>query len=221
MQADLRPLPIAPSEFSRLSGMIVQDTERDRAIFPRLGGAAIASFTVFAISTQIFHNPILDILLGILPLGGALFWLVWGMPELRPLEAQLTAEVSPATLALYAEVQQFNQVVRSIDVSDQLQAAGNPGLSKSTRKNLIQALQWVRQDLIRAIKTERILRENQGMIDDLLLQKSDLFTNNLASLQTLQLQEQASEVTAYLDQAVQIALEVRDGLLALQPREQS
>lgn len=137
-------------------------------------------------------------------------WLFWGklFSSMPPLDEQ----TAPEAWALYTEVMNFNKIVRSLNVSDQLQTVGNPGMPVAVRQELLRALQLVRQDLVRAVKTERILRENQDVIDELLLKQTDLFTNNLASLQTLQLESQAAEVEQYLTSAVQIALDVRDRL---------
>jgi hypothetical protein len=55
--------------------------------------------------------------------------------------------------------------------------------------------------------TEKILRENQG----LLARRHDLFTNienNLASLRTLEIKERANEYTELLNEALQIGMSV-------------
>lgn len=219
MQSDLSRYLISAREFTRLSGLRVSDpqaegSDGDRPLGLLFGGAVVAAFLVFGITSQVLHNPVLDIGLGILPLLAVSAGLFWGRSEFQaPL---LTVQVAPAAWALYQEVVNFNKIVRSLAVSDQLQRVGNPGLPSAVRQNLLKALQLVRQDLIRAIKTERILRENQDVIDELLLGQADLFANNLASLQALQLEGQAAEVEQYLTSAVQIALEVRDRLQALQ-----
>ncbi|NEO86749.1 MAG: hypothetical protein F6J87_21200 [Spirulina sp. SIO3F2] len=197
-----------------MSDPSAEGSDSDRSLGLLFGGSVVAAFLVFGIASQVLHNPVLDIGLGILPLLAVSAGLFWGRSEFRaPL---LTAQVAPATWALYQEVVNFNKIVRSLAVSDQLQRVGNPGLPPAVRQNLLKALQLVRQDLIRAIKTERILRENQDVIDELLLGQADLFANNLASLQALQLEGQAAEVEQYLTSAVQIALEVRDRLQELQ-----
>lgn len=214
MQRDLKRLQISAPEFTRLSGLQVQDvalqTDRDRVLLPFLLGAIVLAFSLFGLSSQLVHHPLVELGLGTSPLALFMGWLWWGRAfNPAPL---LTEQSAPEAWALYGEVVNFNQIVRSLNVNDQLQAAGNPSLSASVRQDLLKALQLVRQDLVRALKTERILRENQDVINELSLNSADLFTNNLASLQTLQLESQAADVEQYLTSAVQIALEVRDRL---------
>lgn len=225
MPSDLNRLPISARAFTRLSGLRLSASQTeggdsDRAFGFIFGGAVVAAFLTFGVASQVLHNPVLDIGLGILPILGVSAGLLWRGQQPEQRAPVLTAQIAPDAWALYETVQEFNQMVRSLAVSDELQRVGNPGLAPAVRQNLLKALQLVRQDLIRAIKTERILRENQDVVDDLLLGKTEaLFANNLASLQTLQLEGQAAEVEQYLSSAVQIALEVRDRLQDLQIRE--
>lgn len=206
---------ISKREFTRLSGLRPPASAvtrgRDRAVLWVLGGSVVAAFGSFGLASQLLHNPLLDMTVGLLPLAAALAWLL-SVVQLERQAPLLNAQMTPAALALYEAVERFNKIVRSLIVSDQLQQVGNPGLPTPVRRNLLQALQLVRQDLVRALKTERILRENQDVVDALLLGQADLFADNLASLQALQLENQAAEVGQYLTSAVQIALEVRDRL---------
>lgn len=86
---------------------------------------------------------------------------------------------------LLEEVYKYNQLVKNIDVIDQLKEVGH-SVSLSDRENVIKALRITREELIRALKTEKILRENPGF-------NPDEFAMNLANLKTLQTSEQASE----------------------------
>jgi len=69
----------------------------------------------------------------------------------------------------------------------------------------IAALQLIREDLVRAMKTERILRDNKK----LLANNQELFVNNLANLQALQVSSQGSEYAQLLNESLQIAVEVQ------------
>jgi hypothetical protein len=70
----------------------------------------------------------------------------------------------------------------------------------------------MREDLVRAGKTERILRDNKK----LLAHNQELFVNNLANLQALQLSIQAGEYAQFLNESLQIALDVQAEISKLQ-----
>ncbi len=62
------------------------------------------------------------------------------------------------------------------------------------------------------MKTERILRDNKK----LLANNQELFVNNLANLQALQLSSQAGEYAQFLNESLQIALDVQAEIRKLQ-----
>ncbi|MEH2268850.1 MAG: hypothetical protein V7K68_10505, partial [Nostoc sp.] len=80
------------------------------------------------------------------------------------------------------------------------------------REGVIEALQLTKTDLVRALKTERILRENKSFI----LGNTELFVNNLATLTAMQVTEQATEHGRLLNEALQIALDVQHEMKRLQ-----
>jgi hypothetical protein len=113
---------------------------------------------------------------------------------------------------LLNDVERYNAVIKAIDINDQIEAAGNSGVSLNERKKVIEALKLTRNDLIRALKTERILRENKNFI----VSKLELFADNLAILTAMQVSEQASEHGRLLNEALQIALDVQQEMKSLQ-----
>ena len=113
---------------------------------------------------------------------------------------------------LLNDVERYNAVIKAIDINDQIEAAGNAGVSLNERKKVIEALKLTRNDLIRALKTERILRENKKFI----VGKLELFADNLATLTAMQVSEQASEHGRLLNEALQIALDVQQEMKSLQ-----
>jgi hypothetical protein len=115
---------------------------------------------------------------------------------------------------LVKEVDRYNAVIKAVDINDQLEEAGNPGVGLSDREKVIQALGVMKADLVRALKTERILRENKKFI----AKNPQLFTTNLTALTALQLSDQASEYGRVLDQALQIAVGVQEEMRKLQNR---
>ncbi|MFS8872225.1 hypothetical protein NW870_04175 [Synechococcus sp. R50.1] len=121
----------------------------------------------------------------------------------------------PLLLNLLGEVDRYNRIIQAIHVNDQLVEAGNPEVKLAQRAEVIEALKLTRADLIRALKTERILRQNEDLIE----QQSEFFGDNLAALTALQVSEQASEQGRILETALQIALQVRSQIRRLQERE--
>ncbi len=113
---------------------------------------------------------------------------------------------------LLSDVERYNAVIKAIDINDQIEAAGNPEVTVKQRQKVIEALKLTRSDLVRALKTERILRENKKFI----ISNTDLFTNNLATLASMQVTEQATEHGQLLNEALQIALDVQLEMRRLQ-----
>jgi len=116
---------------------------------------------------------------------------------------------------LVNEVDRYSAVIKAVDINDQLEEAGNPGVGLSDREKVIQALGIMKADLVRALKTERILRENKKFI----AKHPQLFTSNLTALTALQLSDRASEYGRVLDQALQIAVGVQEEMRKLQNRQ--
>lgn len=113
---------------------------------------------------------------------------------------------------IFQEVSRFNSVIKAIDINDQIEAVGNYNVRLNNRDNVIQALKLTREDIIRAIKTERILRENENFIK----LNSGLFESNLTALTALQINDQASEQGRLLSEALQIVVEVQEEMKKLQ-----
>lgn len=86
------------------------------------------------------------------------------------------------------------------------------GVGLSDRERVIQALGVMKADIVRVLKTERILRENKNFI----AKHPQLFTTNLMDLTALQVSDRASEYGRVLDQALQIAVGVQEEMIKLQ-----
>ncbi|MCF2970110.1 hypothetical protein L1047_02720 [Synechococcus sp. Nb3U1] len=120
----------------------------------------------------------------------------------------------PLLLSLLEEVDRYNTLIQAIQINDELEDAGNGTVQLTHRAQVIEGLKLTRADLVRALKTERILRQNQAFIES----QSELFASNLATLTALRVSEQASEQGRLLDAALQIALDVRSEMQKLQER---
>lgn len=119
-----------------------------------------------------------------------------------------------ALIGLLDEVDCYNAILRAIDINDQIEEAGNPAVALTDRRKVTAALKLARVDLVRALKTERILRENKHFI----ARNPDLFANNLTALTALQLSDRVSEQGRFLDEALQIAVSVQEEMRELQNR---
>ena len=113
---------------------------------------------------------------------------------------------------MFEDVKRFNSVIKAIDLNDQIEAVGNPGVRLKNREKVIHALKLAREDIIRALRTERILRENEKFIK----LNHELFETNLAALTAMQVNDQASEYGQLLNEALQIVVDVREEMKKLQ-----
>ncbi|NER37018.1 MAG: hypothetical protein F6J93_24125 [Oscillatoria sp. SIO1A7] len=103
---------------------------------------------------------------------------------------------------LLNDVDKYNGLIQAIDLNDQLEDAGNPEMRIANREQIVAALKLTRQDLVRALKTERILRENHRFIE----RNPELFASNLTAIEALQVSDRATERGRILNEALQIAL---------------
>jgi hypothetical protein len=113
---------------------------------------------------------------------------------------------------LLDEVDRYNAVIRAIHINDQLEAAGTKEIGLSDRQKVIEALTLTKEDLVKALKAERVLRENQSF----LVGNPELLATNLRTLQTLQVNDRASEYGRLLNEALQIAAGVQEEMAKLQ-----
>lgn len=118
---------------------------------------------------------------------------------------------------IFEEVVRFNSVIKAIDINDQIEAAGNSSVCLTNRQQVMQALWLTREDIIRALKTERILRENENFIK----LNTELFDTNLTALTALQVSDRASEHGRLLNEALQIVVDVRKEMRKLQDQRLS
>jgi hypothetical protein len=77
------------------------------------------------------------------------------------------------------EIKKYNQLIKAIDINDQLESVNQIKTTISDREKVIEALQLTRLDLIRALKTEKILWDNKGFMK----QNPTIFVNSLDILE--------------------------------------
>ncbi|KAB8331714.1 hypothetical protein SD80_024930 [Scytonema tolypothrichoides VB-61278] len=103
------------------------------------------------------------------------------------------------------QIDDYNAVLKAIDINDQLEAAGNQGVSLTDREKVLDVLKTTRANLICALKTERILRKNKEFID---LNMKHL-ESNVTAMQGLKVSHEAREYAQRVNEALQIAQDVQ------------
>jgi hypothetical protein len=116
--------------------------------------------------------------------------------------------IPPVILRLFVEVDKCNKTIRDIDVFDQLQDAGNP-IKLESRESAVAALRMTRNDIVRALKTERILREHPDF-------HPDRFDIDLNAFESIQINNRAKEYGRIFDTTLQIAIDVQKAMTELQ-----
>jgi hypothetical protein len=117
-------------------------------------------------------------------------------------------QIPQVVIQLFAEVDKCNKAIRDIDIFDQLKDAGNP-IKLASREAAIAALRMTRNDIIRALKTERILREHPDF-------HPDRFDIDLNAFHAVQMRDLAQEYAHVFDTTMQIAIDVQAAMPELQ-----
>ncbi|MBD2501901.1 hypothetical protein [Anabaena azotica] len=216
MQPDLIGLEISQGELRRLIGL-----SPDRVLRPgianrqqRLKFWQQEISLVFVLSIiivgLIYAFIILPTIGSAIPLGIILFIIVAALLLLGRSLAQ-RFRTSKTLIKLLDAVDQYHALIVAVDVNDQLAVSGLDH-SLEDRDQVITALQLLREDLVQALKTERLLRDNKK----LLANQQELFVNHLTNIQAMKENTQASEYGQIINQAWQIGLDVQAQLRKLQ-----
>lgn len=218
MQPDLIGLEISKGELRRLTGFDPEDVFRPSimanrekrlgflfneglvaiALTPIIVGFIYAFLILPTIGSSTKLGILLLILVPIAVIFGRSLWRRFTCPHVLTI--------------LLDEVDKYHEVITAIDIHDQLATTGNSQSSLNDRDKVLAAMQLIREDLVRALKSERILRDNKK----LLANNQELFVNNLANLRALEVSSQAGEYAQILNQSLQIALDVQAEIRKLQ-----
>ncbi|MEH1920625.1 hypothetical protein [Nostoc sp.] len=236
MQDDLKGLEISQDDLQKLTNLpvneelliITKTLNRFASIYiQKLKSSEGATVVFIGFSTFVFVYILFDLIVKIfvtwitipswvlliilgLWVGGftqSILYLIW-----KSRSKVVKKNMTKSLHILLNEVNRYNTIIRVIDINDQIEEAGNPEVVIKEREGVIEALKLTKADLVRALKTERILRENKNFI----LSNTELFVNNLATLTAMQVTEQATEHGRLLNEALQIALDVQHEMKRLE-----
>lgn len=212
MKPDLQGLEITKGELRRLMGFAPRHLVAP--FWVRVGWLSLWYFAVNYIAIVLLRMVLLAVTPLTLPWAAHL-WISVILAIATAIYQRwswLREVVSPSLRNLLEDVRQFNLMVRAIGINDQLEDAGNTSVAIKDRDRVLEALWLTREDLTRALKTERILRENKEFIAN----NAFLFDNNISALTSLQVNDQASEHGRLLNEALQIAISTQEEMRRLQ-----
>lgn len=239
MQDDLQSLEISQIELRQLTNLPVNDDlilignklkKILNKFIEKLQGSEAASVLFVGVATVVFSYVFFDVILKLFIPGLTIpSWILFvflligsssiaqgGLYSLwKQRRKTVSQQMNPSLKVLLADVERYNNVIKAIFINDQIEAAGNPEVAIKERKKVLEALQLTRSDLIRALKTERVLRENKKFI----LRNTELFDRNLPALSAMQVDERATEHGKLLNEALQIAMDVQLEMQRLQSQE--
>lgn len=127
---------------------------------------------------------------------------------------------------LLDEIDKFNEMVAAVEILAELEAAKHSRQSSAistqatgsqtnraleNREDVIEALHLTRESLICGLTTEKVMRKHQQFMS----RKQEMFSSierNLATLQRLQVGDEASEYSRLLNEAIQIGTSVHKEL---------
>ncbi len=108
---------------------------------------------------------------------------------------------------LLDEIDRFNEMVAAVEILKELGAAKTSRLNLENQQEVIEALHLTRESLVCGLMTERVMRKHQRFMS----QRAEMFSSierNLATLQRLQVSDDASEYSRLLNEAIQIGTSV-------------
>jgi len=108
---------------------------------------------------------------------------------------------------LLDEIDRFNEMVAAVEILEELGSTQNSRLNLENRHEVVEALHLTRESLICGLMTERVMRKHQRFM----ARREEMFSSierNLATLQLLQVSDEASDYGRLLNEAIQIGTSV-------------
>ena len=212
MRADIQGLQITVGELKHLTGAgpdrvyrPASATKFAREVLKTVGLIVLVLISCWLLVAIFPRAYVLWLALHLAAIAGLIFEDAWKIRCSRQ---------NQHLINLFDDVDRYNGIIKAIEINDKIEDAGNVEVKIGDRAKVIQALQLIRDDLVRALKTERILRENKKFVDT----NSDLFANNLRTLNALQISDRSSQPGRLLNEALQLAMAVQAEMKKLQDR---
>jgi hypothetical protein len=117
-------------------------------------------------------------------------------------------------LPLLDAVDQFNAVIQTLGIVASFGSGPHPAQSIADQQVIATALELTRENLVAALVTERLLRENQSLLDRQTVFLSH-FASNLTILETLEVNQQAQEYQQVIHEALMINATVQHEMTQL------
>ena len=108
---------------------------------------------------------------------------------------------------LLDEIDRFNEMVAAVEILEELGSTQNSRLNLENRQEVIEALHLTRESLVCGLMTESVMRKHQRFM----ARRQEMFSSierNLATLQLLQVSDEASDYGRLLNEAIQIGTSV-------------
>ncbi|MFB2982326.1 hypothetical protein [Microseira sp. BLCC-F43] len=201
MRPDLEELEITRGELKKLTGV---DVEGDGCVWLVFIFLVFVAIQLLLINIGYFIQipPLLSTVLGF-----AMFSLfLWGI-------VSAYKQTQGSLNNLLKQVERYNAVVKVIDVSDQLEEAGNLIELRSNREKVVELLKIVRGRLVKSLKTERIIRENKNLVEN-----SELFLAQFTDLESVDATDVSSRDGKLVNEVLQISANVQSEMRKLQKR---
>ena len=213
MRSELQNLEITTGELKHLSGLGMNQVYRPATgrKFAQEGFKTSITLILILISYGILaavferHHPLLMIIHAIAA-AGVIFDDLY----------KIGVTVKNSDLVkIFDEVERYNAIVRTLILYDDLERAGNSNVKIDRQEQILTALNWIRADLIRALKTERILRKNRRFI----AKHQELLETDFNTLIAPFDADETTEPGRLLRESLQLARDVHQQLQQLQDKQ--
>ena len=210
MKEDLQGLEITAKEIKRLSGIALGRVFRPptvgKFIWEILKSLAIALllFIGYLLLAEIWpqHYEFLF----------SLFLILAGGNLLEDIYKIVVSARNKKLTKLFDAAEKYNTIIKALEIQAEIEAVGSTSLRLKNREQVIEALQLIREDLVRALTIERILRKHKRFISA----NAKLFASNLNDVTSLLINDEVSEHGRLLNEALEIAVAVRDEMKRLE-----
>lgn len=203
MRPDLRELEINESDLKSLTGINIDYIEEKIRGHKLLVISVSIGVLIFSLLNGIGNKSLSHFwwTFVLLAIGLSPFWLN------SLIEIIINRKKLPK---LRKEIAQYNQLIKNIHTLDQLEEIGHP-VSLKNREKFISILKINRDNIIKILKTDRILKENPEF-------KPEQFNLDLTELQLLESNQKAIEYRNLLEYFLEINLSIQEEINKLKQK---